>query len=356
LEFIIADFLKILICSGFFLLLLTPGIVLGTITLSLDADIRKDIAFNMSGPFCLGISAIYCYQRKITQMEIDSVLFCILCPIISIVTYMFLYAPSIKEIVTGTSSNFAASGGFGPNQVSTIIGLGVFIIFSRILLMSKSKLVLMVNFFILLILTFRGIVTFSRGGMFTAGIMIVFLFYILYTVSYDKAKTKIFVALGITILTLSIVWAYSLSQTNGLIEKRYSNRDAAGRQKSDKIGGREELAGFEIAMFLDNPISGVGAGKSREIKKEFIGEDVASHNEITRMLAEHGALGIMAILILLITPLALYVNNKRHIYLLPFFLFWFLTINHAAMRLAAPAFIYALSLLDVYSLEKTKAK
>jgi hypothetical protein len=32
----------------------------------------------------------------------------------------------------------------------------------------------------------------------------------------------------------------------------------------------------------------------------------------------------------------------------PFLLFWFLTINHAAMRIAAPAFIYALSLLKVH--------
>ena len=33
--------------------------------------------------------------------------------------------------------------------------------------------------------------------------------------------------------------------------------------------------------------------------------------------------------------------------LIPFFLFWFLTINHAALRIAAPAFIYALSLIKV---------
>jgi hypothetical protein len=29
-------------------------------------------------------------------------------------------------------------------------------------------------------------------------------------------------------------------------------------------------------------------------------------------------------------------------------LFWLLTINHAAMRLAAPAFVYALALLIVH--------
>jgi hypothetical protein len=65
------------------------------------------------------------------------------------------------------------------------------------------------------------------------------------------------------------------------------------------------------------------------------------------MLAEHGILGVINLLILLLTPLFLYLNNKNNIFLFSFYVFWLLTINHAAMRIAAPAFIYALSLLKV---------
>ncbi|HEU4495769.1 MAG TPA: O-antigen ligase domain-containing protein, partial [Flavobacterium sp.] len=82
------------------------------------------------------------------------------------------------------------------------------------------------------------------------------------------------------------------------------------------------------------------------------GIEAASHNEITRMLAEHGVLGAFAFLILFLTPLILYIDNKKHLYLLAFFIFWLLTINHAAMRLAAPAFIYSLTLLKVVAFEK----
>ena len=53
------------------------------------------------------------------------------------------------------------------------------------------------------------------------------------------------------------------------------------------------------------------------------------------------------LLILILTPIILGFNNKQHIYLYSFLFFWFLTINHAAMRIAAPGFIYALSLLKV---------
>ena len=77
------------------------------------------------------------------------------------------------------------------------------------------------------------------------------------------------------------------------------------------------------------------------------GEIVVSHNEITRMIAEHGSLGILGLMILFATPLVLYIDNKYNIYLLCFLIFWLLTINHAAMRLAAPAFLYSLALLKV---------
>jgi hypothetical protein len=65
------------------------------------------------------------------------------------------------------------------------------------------------------------------------------------------------------------------------------------------------------------------------------------------MLAEHGTLGIVCLLILFFTPLVLYLENKFNMYLLCFVAFWFLTINHAAMRTAAPAFVYSLALLNV---------
>ncbi|MGK0235289.1 MAG: hypothetical protein ACI9EK_001823 [Psychroserpens sp.] len=55
----------------------------------------------------------------------------------------------------------------------------------------------------------------------------------------------------------------------------------------------------------------------------------------------------MAILLLIITPLILRLKNKTNIYLYSLLMFWFLTINHSSMRIAAPAFIYGLCLLTI---------
>lgn len=65
------------------------------------------------------------------------------------------------------------------------------------------------------------------------------------------------------------------------------------------------------------------------------------------MLSEHGILGIFALGILLLTPLVLRSRNRSNLYLFSFLAFWFLTINHSSMRIAAPAFIYGLSVLSI---------
>lgn len=337
-----------------FLFLLLPGVIYATEVLNLESSIRKSIGFNISGPVCLGVSSVYCYQRKISLKQIENILLVILLPIITTVIYMFFYTPNIRSVVTDTNSNFETSGGFGPNQVSTILGLGLFLIFVRVVFYSKSKKLLIINAALLMFIAFRGIVTFSRGGMICSVIMIALLLVVLFKVTKRSAKVKIIWTVIGSFIAFILIWGYSSFQTNGLINKRYSNQDAAGRIKQSRLSGREEIMENEIKIFLENPLFGVGVGKAKEDRVNDLGTSIASHSEITRTLAEHGTLGVASLLILLITPLALYINNRYHIYLLSFYTFWLLTINHAAMRLAAPAFVYALTLLYVYGVEKPK--
>ena len=165
-----------------FLLVLIPGVIYALMTFNLYTDIRKAIAFNISGPICLAISSLYCYKRQLTLKELDNVILCALFPIITTVTYMFLYAPSIKAVITSTQSNFETSGGYGPNQVSTIVGLGIFLVFTRVLFYSKQTWILILNILLFIIITFRGIVTFSRGGIICSFFMITGLLFILFMV------------------------------------------------------------------------------------------------------------------------------------------------------------------------------
>jgi hypothetical protein len=312
---------------------------------------RTAIAFNISGPVCLGIASIYTFKRKISLDTLNSIMLSMGLPIITTVVYLIFYTPNIRDVIVGTNSNFETSGGFGPNQVATILGLGVFIFFSRIVLGSRTKNMISLNMIIVLVMTYRGLVTFSRGGMITGFLMIFLLLFSLYFKSNSKGRLKLNVLLVFLVLILGTVWGYTSVQTSGLIDRRYANEDALGRSKKGSFSGRENIALAEWKIFLKNPIFGAGVGKAREAmaeaEKKSKDQALASHDEITRMLAEHGTFGIIGLLILFFTPLILYLENKFNLYLLCFFVFWLLTINHSAMRIAAPAFVYSLALLNV---------
>jgi len=330
-----------------YLILLVPSIIVASVTLTYDAHFRTNIAFVLSGPVCLGIAALFCYDKKITHQEVIDIIKYMSLPIISTTVYIFFYNPSVKDVLYGTASNLAASGGFGPNQVSTVLGLGMFCLVVRFFLKSPTLNLKLFNLAILGIITFRAIVTFSRGGVIAAVIVIAaFLWTLFYKSSYQQ-RNRIIGMFVLFVAAVSITWVISSNQTRGLIDMRYANEDALGREKKDITTGRLELFMEEIDGFLSSPFLGIGASRTKNIRVETIGRQLPSHNEFGRMLSEHGILGIVVILIMFIKPLAYRTSNRKNLFFYAFFCFWFATINHSAMRIAAPAFIYALCLLNV---------
>ena len=330
------------------LLLLVPGIFIGLIESNFTTDLRKSMMFNLSGEFCLLASCLYTINKRITYSQLINLVYVIGLPILSIVTFVIFKTTDNSALTLGTNSNFATSGGFGPNQVSTILGLGTFCFFSLFFL-KKSNFIEKYLYLILgIVCAFRGVITFSRGGMICGGIMIIVLLAYIFLFSNDKAKFRVILYGILGFIGFLLFWTYTSFSTEGLIDKRYNNQDAIGRVKESTLTGREILIETEWNQFLDNPILGVGVGRNKELRFEEIGIQAASHNEISRLLAEHGSFGLIYLIVILSLPFLLWINNKQHILLFSFYIFWLLTINHAAMRTAAPAFIYALCLLKVY--------
>jgi O-antigen ligase len=330
-----------------YILLLIPGIFVAVTEMGFETNIRKAIAFNLSGPVCLGVTAIFCYKRTINFNQIKIVLLAFLLPLVSMTVYLFLFTPNLQEAVTGTESNFLTSGGFGPNQVATMLGIGMFVLTTRFFMLKEQFIYRFIDLVLLGILSYRALITFSRGGVLTAIIMILFFLGIYYLKVNLKTKLRIKLSLFIFLIMLFFTWAYSSIQTSGFIEKRYANQDAAGRVKEDVTTGRTDLVAFEFNEFIDNPFLGIGVGKVKEERLNETGVEAASHNEMSRIVAEHGLLGVFAFLILLITPLIYRIKNKTNLFFYSFYIFWLLTINHSAMRIAAPAFIYGLCLLNI---------
>ena len=151
-----------------YIMFLIPSIFVASTTLSFDANFRTNIAFVLSGPICLGVAALFCYDKSVTSKQLDTVLLFILLPLLAHVSYNFFYTPDLKEIITNTASNTQASGGFGANQVATVFGLGMFILAVRFFMKSPTLGLKLLNIGLFGIMTFRALVTLSRGGVFAA--------------------------------------------------------------------------------------------------------------------------------------------------------------------------------------------
>ena len=315
-------------------------------------SLRKNVLFNLSGPIVLGISAFYFFQRPIKLKLLKDAMFFMLLPLFSMIIYLYFRTPDLKEIVFGGEANFATSGGFGPNQVATAIGLGMFIL--TVFILSKYKLTgyLFLDSIFLIYFSYRGLLTFSRGGIITSFItLLVFsLFYILYKkIAFSVLLKYIFIA-GFFIVA---VWLYTSNITGGMLNNRYTGKNAVGIQK-DITTGRIDIFEVQFDNFLKNPLGiGVGNGKYERLKSI---EHVtgASHNEVGRLLEEHGIIGFFLLLLLMIVPLFNFFrgNFLQKAFIISFYTIWFLTINHSAMRIALPGFIYGLSLIRIENIDE----
>ena len=334
-----------------YILLLLVGIAF--VDIPFNESIRKSIAFNLSGPVLLGVSAIYFYNRKLKINELLDLLFYMVLPIISMLSLLYFKTPDLKEIAFGGAANFEASGGYGPNQVATILGFGVFVFAAHLFFKKRLFLLLFMDALVLIYLIFRGLITFSRGGMLTAFIAIAAFVFFYILASKDKVKNFIKYT-GLILISGIALWLYTSNVTGGMLVNRYTNKNAKGIEKSDISTGRIDLFESELDVFFENPFFGIGVGGGKYHRMEEMGIEAASHNEVSRLLGEHGMIGVIILMILGIIPLKHMFKQPllTRSFLSAFYLFWFLTINHSAMRIAFPAFIYGLSLIVIINNEE----
>ncbi|CAN5522389.1 O-antigen ligase family protein [soil metagenome] len=331
-----------------FIIVLLPAIFLvemGDIELE-----RKAILFNLSGPFTLAVSAIYFYNRKFTKQDVYNILLYIMLPAFSLGILLFFKTPDLSEIKFNTVSNSSLSGGFGPNQVSTMLGLGIFVgIFAFLmgLSLTGSKIV---DLFIILFLTLRGLLTFSRGGVVAAILGLAAAIFFIMKYRQDAKLLKQIVIGGFLICIAGIgVWSYTNALTGGTLALRYQGKSMNDPNKVNFTAGRLEIIETELEAFSAYPILGTGVGMGRLFRIERGEEGLAAHTEYTRLLGEHGIYGFLALLILLISPLVhlFKVNKDTKPFLAGFIVVSLFTMFHAAMRLAMPGFIYGLAFISL---------
>ena len=331
----------------FYFLLLSLSIIL--VPFNSFSQWRQDVAFNLAGPAMLMISSIYFFNTRISKIELLNILSFAIYPIISMSVFVYLKMPDIQTYNFLPYSNPSTSGGYGPNQVSTIFGLGVAILVLSQILRGKIFGRKAIDLSILILFFSLGLMTFSRGGILAAIITISIT--MIYHLFHDQKRILIFIK-GIGISTIIIIsWFVIAEITNGVINKRYGVGNATYTELLlGDLTGRTELYKIDFLIFSDNIFTGVGPGQANLKRTDYgYGRSAAAHTEYSRMLAEHGFPGLVSLFILLGFPFYFFYSSNdapTKLMIIYFSILVLLTMFHSAIRVAMPALMFGFIFTD----------
>jgi len=315
--------------------LLTISIPLTLYDLSLDTA-RQAISFNLSGPLCLAVSVIFFSQFVMGWQERAKLMLLTTAPTIGIGAISLWSTVTARQIRFTDESNFMTSGGFGPNQVSAILGLGALLLLLLAIQQSTMArrwvpLGVSLGLFTLCVLTF------SRGGAYNLAASLLVL--AVFSLRNARLRNALLPILIIGIFAGSYLIYPKLEKfTAGAVTTRFVDTSTTGRI---------EIMQADLKVWQQHLLFGVGPGMSSYAMLLMLGKAYGAHTEYTRILAEHGILGLLSILFLLI--MALKALRRAPLGLpqawVAAILAWpFMEMTHAAMRVAAIGFLFGLAM------------
>jgi hypothetical protein len=322
---------------AYFMLLLPSAFAL---LMELEPEVlRRRVSFNLSGPLALMVCARFFSQLKLNKDQLRRIFISLIGPIVGIAAITLFTTWTAANLTFSRGSNLVTSGGFGANQVSSALGLGALAALMCLLLGRSGLRFKVLIFGTLLVLAVQSMLTFSRGGIYNMAVGAVLAFVCL----TRNAGARLRIVLIFAIL-VSITYFILLPQLDSFTGGAFTNRFS-----STSTTGRSELAEADIKIWLDNPVFGVGPGESTKEHGKYFRDQIA-HTEMTRLLSEHGAFGLVALALLLIMCVQRFFHAKtaEGKALVASSLGWsIIYMLNAAMRLVAPAFMFGLAFVTI---------
>ena len=335
--------LKLPILPIIYFALLLPSLLLAVSSLGFTES-RMQLSFNLSGPLAIMVSALYISQLRLTQEQQHRLLLVIVGPICGVATIVLYNTLTKTGIVFNNSSNFETSGGFGPNQVSSILGLAALIIYIYLLGRNSSLSVKVLSIGLVFLFATLSALTFSRNGLFLAGCGALAFSVVHFRNNRTRLKFTI-----VLLLLFGGAYYVILPRLNS-----FTSGAIASRFEESSTTGRDTMVIADLRVWWDHPFFGVGPGMARPYYDAVlgVGRSVPAHTEFSRMLSEHGIFGLVSLLLLLFMAAINLrrASDRQNRSLLIGLLVWsFLYMAANAMRLMAPAFIYGITFARVLS-------
>ena len=303
-------------------------------------SVRDMLSFNMSGPFLLFISCWFCSYLKVDWEKIKTYFFTLITPLMSVAVTTLFYTVTAPVITFNTESNHATSGGFGPNQVSAMLGLGAFLCISAFLIFKNNLQENTVLGLLTVLFAAQSVMTFSRGGMYNA-LGAAFAVFLLRMLNPGEGLKRLLPIVALTIFFLAVIFPFLNDFTGGKLELRFMESDPTNRAG---------LVMADLEIFAEHPFFGVGVGESFFYYERMLNQIVGNHTEFSRMISEHGMFGIAAmvcLILIFVSNLIRQTSGAGKALLTGLFVWSSLFMFNAGMRLAAPSFILALCYLKI---------
>lgn len=318
----------------------------------------SDIVFNLFGLFNIAFAITFFSIIRVNKWGFLKWIRLIALPAVPILVYTFLKTPDYSELEFELSANFDTTGGFGSNQVSTVLGLGSFLFAIALILNYRITSNKIFDLIFLIGFTIQGLLTFSRGGMIGTVVGIITLIYFLLKLGKTELRRlKIPNPKKYILPTVAaFVFLFILGNiiTSGNLALRYQGQTEgtiAGSQKvslNKLTSNRYALMLEDFVVWFDNPIFGAGAGASKFLRNNT--KLLVSHVEFSRLIAEHGLLGI--IIIGLFVRMYFIIRDSKTDKLnkaiqMSFFILGVFTSFHAATRTFFTPLLISLSFVNI---------
>lgn len=320
-----------------FLALLVPSTLL-TILNADPAHLRMLLSFNLSGPLALAVCAAFFSRVRLTPVRIQRMVVALLGPLIGVACLCVLGIVEAEGIVFTTESNRQLSGGGGSNQVSCALAFGALMALLSVLcaLEPRQRRLQWLLSALAFWLVAQSALTFSRSGLYLAAGGAVAAACFVWRDARTRATILVMSAF-VCVVGWCVVAPRLDAFTAGMLSKRFSDTG---------LTGRERIMKMDIMVWLDNPVLGVGPGMAKVERLRNYGNRRATHTELTRLLAEHGMLGVLAIGMLSFSGWHAFSRAKSlrwKGFIAAMLTFTLLYMLSNAMRLVLPAFAFGLA-------------
>jgi O-antigen ligase len=335
-----------------YFLLLVPAIV-GTVRTA-GGNARELIAFALSGPLALTAFVAFTSQMRADLATYRRILWVTL---VSLVGPLAIALSDVGSELAASgrieftsASNFVTSGGFGPVQVSTVLGLGV-LIGVILTIVDRDRTLQVLAGVLAAVFTVQSLLTFSRGGMFATAIALSAL--AVYRVRERRIRNRVIAVVAVALsLGYFVVVPWLEDFTDG----------AFGQRFSDVSSSRTELAANDTQLFSENIVFGVGPGMTKyqrlsyeicQLRSDRCKDEASSHTEWTRMLGEHGIPGVLSLVALIVLATRAVRNHRRERPFAIAFVTWAVAqMFYANLRVVAVPFAFGLAFLTLRQLSR----